>query len=255
MTPVSVRWFYKVEACIILHMSLYMLSHKIAWSQGRPLLPALRNSDRYLTIPLTPTHPDHLHLTPTHPDHLTISTALNPKQGTLWHLSILEKDTSASKTIELKYLFQKIGDRLRPPVDLFINCFGNLICLLWSPLAFQSKVEALTNCLLFSFDLKYFTLGCFGIVLLSSTAPPCTVIGTAPSLITAVYLGTMGSMTFLLKLQILSHSIMTTDLDEPCEKYRTNMITIQYVNQYKGTETSDITFDFKALWYGTVKKN
>ena len=49
---VSVRWFYKVEACIIIHMSLYMLSHIAAWTQGRPLLPALRNSGRFLTIPL-----------------------------------------------------------------------------------------------------------------------------------------------------------------------------------------------------------
>ena len=30
-----------------------MLSHITAWTQGRPLLPALRNSARFLTIPLT----------------------------------------------------------------------------------------------------------------------------------------------------------------------------------------------------------
>ena len=30
-----------------------MLSHIAAWTQGRPLLPALRNSGRFLTIPLT----------------------------------------------------------------------------------------------------------------------------------------------------------------------------------------------------------
>ena len=53
VTPLSVRWFYKVEACIIIHMSLCMLSHITAWTQGRPLLPALRNSDRFLTIPLS----------------------------------------------------------------------------------------------------------------------------------------------------------------------------------------------------------
>ena len=34
-------------------MSLYMLSHIAAWTQGRPLLPALRNSGRFLTIPLS----------------------------------------------------------------------------------------------------------------------------------------------------------------------------------------------------------
>ena len=34
-------------------MSLYVLSHIAAWTQGRPLLPALRNSGRFLTIPLT----------------------------------------------------------------------------------------------------------------------------------------------------------------------------------------------------------
>ena len=43
---------YKVEACIIIHMSLYVLSHITAWTQERPLLPALRNSGRFLTIPL-----------------------------------------------------------------------------------------------------------------------------------------------------------------------------------------------------------
>ena len=52
MTPVSVCWFYKVKACIIIHMSLYMLSHITAWTQGRSLLLALRNSGRFLTIPL-----------------------------------------------------------------------------------------------------------------------------------------------------------------------------------------------------------
>ena len=30
-----------------------MLSHIEAWTQGRPLLPALRNSGRFLTIPLS----------------------------------------------------------------------------------------------------------------------------------------------------------------------------------------------------------
>ena len=35
-------------------MSLCMLSHITAWTQGRPLLPALRNSGRFLTIPLSP---------------------------------------------------------------------------------------------------------------------------------------------------------------------------------------------------------
>ena len=57
----TVRWrryrfaekFYKVEACIIIHMSLYMLSHILAWTQGWPLLPALRNGGRFLTIPLS----------------------------------------------------------------------------------------------------------------------------------------------------------------------------------------------------------
>ena len=52
MKPVSVRWFYKVEACIIIHMSLYVLSHITAWTQGRSLLPTLRNSGWFLTIPL-----------------------------------------------------------------------------------------------------------------------------------------------------------------------------------------------------------
>ena len=52
VTPVSVRWVYKVEACIITHMSLYMLSHIAAWTQGWPMLPAIRNSGRFLTIPL-----------------------------------------------------------------------------------------------------------------------------------------------------------------------------------------------------------
>ena len=33
-------------------MSLYVLSHITVWTQGRPLLPALRNSGRFLTIPL-----------------------------------------------------------------------------------------------------------------------------------------------------------------------------------------------------------
>jgi len=33
----------------------------------------------------------------------------------------------------------------------------------------------------------------------------------------AVKRGAIGSMTFLLKAQILSHSIITIDLDEPCE--------------------------------------
>ena len=52
MKPVSgaVRWLYKVEACIIIQMSLYVLLHITAWIQGRPLLPALRNSGRFLTI-------------------------------------------------------------------------------------------------------------------------------------------------------------------------------------------------------------
>ena len=36
----------------LIHMSLYMFSHITAWTQGRPLLPALRNSGRFLTIPL-----------------------------------------------------------------------------------------------------------------------------------------------------------------------------------------------------------
>ena len=53
MTPVSVRWFYKVEACIIIHMSLYVLSHITAWTQGRPLLPTLRSSSRFSTILLS----------------------------------------------------------------------------------------------------------------------------------------------------------------------------------------------------------
>ena len=53
MTRVSVRWFYKVEACTIIHMSLYVLSHITAWTQGQPLLPVLCNSGRFLTIPLT----------------------------------------------------------------------------------------------------------------------------------------------------------------------------------------------------------
>ena len=52
MTPVSVRWFYKVEACIIRHMSLYVSSHITAWTQGRSLLPALRNSSRFWPFPL-----------------------------------------------------------------------------------------------------------------------------------------------------------------------------------------------------------
>ena len=52
VTPVSVCWFYMVEACVIIHMSLYMLSHITAWTKGRPLLPTLRNSGRFLTIPL-----------------------------------------------------------------------------------------------------------------------------------------------------------------------------------------------------------
>ena len=52
MKLVSVRWFYKVEACITIHMSLYVLSQITAWTQGRPLLPALCNSGRFLTIPL-----------------------------------------------------------------------------------------------------------------------------------------------------------------------------------------------------------
>ena len=34
-------------------MSLYVLSHITAWTQGRPLLPALHNTDSFLTIPLT----------------------------------------------------------------------------------------------------------------------------------------------------------------------------------------------------------
>ena len=33
-------------------MSLYVLLHITAWTQGRPLLPALRNISRFLTIPL-----------------------------------------------------------------------------------------------------------------------------------------------------------------------------------------------------------
>ena len=33
-------------------MSLYMLSHIAAWTQGRPLLPAFCNSGRFLAIPL-----------------------------------------------------------------------------------------------------------------------------------------------------------------------------------------------------------
>ena len=36
----------------MIHMSLCMLSHITAWTQERPLLPALRNSGRFLTIPL-----------------------------------------------------------------------------------------------------------------------------------------------------------------------------------------------------------
>ena len=41
-----------LSPCIIIHISLYVLSHIAAWTQGWPLLPALRNSDRFLTIPL-----------------------------------------------------------------------------------------------------------------------------------------------------------------------------------------------------------
>ena len=37
---------------VLSYVSLYMLSHIKAWTQGRPLLPALRNSGRFLTIPL-----------------------------------------------------------------------------------------------------------------------------------------------------------------------------------------------------------
>ena len=33
-------------------MSLYVLSHITAWTQGQPLLPTFRNSGRFLTIPL-----------------------------------------------------------------------------------------------------------------------------------------------------------------------------------------------------------
>ena len=51
--PVSVYWFYKVEATITVHHHTFVaVSHITAWSQGRPLLPALRNSGRFLTIPL-----------------------------------------------------------------------------------------------------------------------------------------------------------------------------------------------------------
>ena len=44
----------QLSPCII-HMSLYVLSHITAWTQGRPLLPALGNSGRFLTIPLSHT--------------------------------------------------------------------------------------------------------------------------------------------------------------------------------------------------------
>ena len=43
----------QLSPCILIHMLLYVLSHITAWTQGRPLLPALRNSGRFLTIPLT----------------------------------------------------------------------------------------------------------------------------------------------------------------------------------------------------------
>merc|ERR1719228_3171609 len=49
----------------------------------------------------------------------------------------------------------------------------------------------------------------------ASTAPP-TMTGTLYVLSTVVCLGTTGSITFLLKAQILSHSIKTTDLLLPC---------------------------------------
>ena len=42
--------------CIIIHKSLYVLSHITAWTQGRPWLPAPHNSGRFLTIPLTYLH-------------------------------------------------------------------------------------------------------------------------------------------------------------------------------------------------------
>ena len=52
MKPVSVRWFNKVEPCIIIHMSLYVLSNITAWTKGQPLLTALRNSGRFWPFPL-----------------------------------------------------------------------------------------------------------------------------------------------------------------------------------------------------------
>ena len=42
-----------------------------------------------------------------------------------------------------------------------------------------------------------------------------TVTGTVYSLVTVVYLGAIGSMTFLFMAQILSHSMKTTDLEDP----------------------------------------
>ena len=43
----------QLSQCILIHMLLYVLTHITAWTQGRPLLPVLRNSSRFLTIPLT----------------------------------------------------------------------------------------------------------------------------------------------------------------------------------------------------------
>ena len=42
----------QLSPCIIIHMSLNVLSHIMVWTQGRPLLSALCNSGRFLTIPL-----------------------------------------------------------------------------------------------------------------------------------------------------------------------------------------------------------
>ena len=51
-----------------------MLSHITAWTQGRPLLPALRNSGRFLTIPLS--HTTHYYSLPLMNIHDDSATSL-----------------------------------------------------------------------------------------------------------------------------------------------------------------------------------
>ena len=46
----------QILPCIIIHISLYVLSHITAWTHGRPLLPPLPNRGKILTRPLRHEH-------------------------------------------------------------------------------------------------------------------------------------------------------------------------------------------------------